>query len=83
MGRDLNKGHLENNFEVLTVPLESNFPINIYHFELGQCGQYCDWLQTGRCGVLSPEGAGEFSPEHADPLQRTPIQRASGSISLG
>jgi len=27
--------------------------------------------------------AGEFSPEHADPLQRPTIQKVSGSISLG
>jgi len=40
-------------------------------------------LQTGRCRVLNPEGAGEFSPEHADPFEHCPVQRAWGPISLG
>jgi len=40
-------------------------------------------LLNGRSGVLNPAGAGEFSPEYAHQVQNPPIQRVSGSISLG
>jgi len=40
-------------------------------------------LRNGRSEVLNPARAAEFSPEHAHPLKNPPIQRVSGSVSLG
>jgi hypothetical protein len=40
-------------------------------------GSIVTGLQIKKCGVINPEGVGEFSPEHADPTQRPPVQRAS------